>query len=189
MEHLLPNMAHPKRAHFSSSFSVGGLLLQGHEPCLFFLCVHIHWVQVCCVARVLDRQKAFTNVFSGSIALVQQKPKMFDHSRNNGKDEDEAAPEIRWGNIAEDGQVSRVLVAGDLMGEEALLHEWQWPDTIQAMSCCEVQLLTRAAFLSVMEAFPHELDRCTRLGSQLWPSQRWEQAAPHTKPPRLQTGG
>ena len=79
------------------------------------------------------------------------------------------------------------------MGEEALLHEWQWPDTIQAMSCCEVQLLARAAFLSVMEAFPHELDRCTRLGSQLWPSQRWEQEqlldAPHTQPPRLERGG
>ena len=38
----------------------------------------------------------------------------------------------------------------------------------------ELQVLSREDFLAVLEAFPHELDRCSRLANTLWPTRPFE---------------
>lgn len=90
-----------------------------------------------------------------------------------GEDMEDTEELDEWAGKPENN-IAEVKKEGDVLGEEGLLTEWRWKHTIQALSCCELQCLSRESFLSVLDGFPHELDRCHRMAQKLWPHLAFE---------------
>ena len=111
----------------------------------------------------------------GSIAFLSKPAKqrlqrhLEDLRQELGENSDDEDGEGR-DSETDAGRIAKEKRQGDLLGEEGLLREWRWPNTIQALTCCELQLLSREAFLEVLASFPHELDRCTRLADKIYPT-------------------
>ena len=105
--------------------------------------------------------------------LKSTRKKVLGVSDGEGADEEELKEQDDWMGKPEN-QIAEIKQEGDVLGEEALLTEWRWKHTIQALACCELQLLSRESFLSVLDSFPHELDRCHRMAKKLYPHLAFE---------------
>jgi len=141
------------------------------------------------IAFAGDHSDGCYYICSGQLALVCQnkqaerrRQELLKASRKRmlgavgeGEEEEEEEEEMA-GTHRPENQIAEIKSEGDLLAEEALLQEWRWSHTIQALSCCELQLLSRESFLSVLDQFPHELDRCQRMAQKIWPHLAFEGA-------------